>query len=331
MVLVLVSVLLMIADHRVHYLESVRASLATVVYPVQYVVDAPVSMSNWLGDNLTTRATLQEENQRLRGEETVLKAQLQRYISLEMENMRLRRLLDSTTQLGDRLQVAELLAVDLDPFTRQVLINKGLQHELYIGQPVLDADGIFGQVIHTTPLNSVVMLITDPGHALPVHVNRNGLRAIAAGTGNNQKLELLYIPNNADIKAGDLLLTSGLGGTFPAGYPVGIVTEVTPDSTQAYATVYAEPKALLDQSREVMLLWTDKALPPLHSDKADRAEAKAAKAAAAAAGAAVVTPPPSATVPAALPRPTVSPANSLPVPAAVVRPPGADVPPGEVE
>jgi len=311
-VLVLVSVLLMIADHRVHYLESVRASLATIVYPVQFVVDAPVSMSNWLGDNLTTRATLQEENQRLRAEETVLKAQLQRYISLEMENMRLRRLLDSTTQLGDRLQVAELLAIDLDPFTRQVLINKGLQHDIYVGQPVLDADGIFGQVIHTTPLNSVVMLVTDPGHALPVHVNRNGLRAIAAGTGNNQKLELLYIPNNADIKAGDLLLTSGLGGTFPAGYPVGIVTEVTPDSTQAYATVYAEPKALLDQSREVMLLWTDKTLPPLGGEKLD------AKLSAKAGAAAPASNAPAAAAPA--------PAVVLPAPIDI-----RNLPPGEVE
>ncbi len=252
----------MTLDHRQKHLEAIRGAIAVAVYPIQYVVDLPVSAGNWLGENLVSRDQLLEDNTRLRSQHTILKAQLQKMISLELENMRLRKLLDSSYQVGERILVAELLAVDLDPFTRQVMINKGSTNDVYVGQPLLDAEGVFGQVIHVTPFTSTAMLITDPSHALPVQVNRNGLRAIAEGTGNDERLELVHIPNNADIKVDDLLTTSGLGGTFPGGYPVAKVVSVEPDTTQPYASVFAQPLAKLDRSREVLLVWPDN-LPPV--------------------------------------------------------------------
>ncbi len=257
LLLVLLSMALMTLDHRGNYLERVRALVATLVYPVQALVHLPVSAGSWLGENLASRETLLEENTRLRSQNAILKGQLQKLISLELENMRLRKLLDSSQQVGERVLVAELVAVDLDPFTRQVLINKGSLNDVYRGQPVLDAEGVFGQVVHVAPLTSVVLLISDPSHALPVQVARNGLRAIAEGTGDDTRLALRHIPNNADIRVGDLLTTSGLGGVFPTGYPVAEVAEVRPDNTQPYATVVATPLAHLDRAREVLLVWPD--------------------------------------------------------------------------
>ncbi len=248
---------MMTLDHRSNYLEQVRAALATVLYPVQALVHLPVSASSWLGENLASREALIAENTRLRSQNLVLRGQLQKLISLELENMRLRKLLDSSQRVGERVLIAELVAVDLDPFTRQVLINKGSLHEVHQGQPVLDAEGVFGQVIHVAPLNSTVLLISDLSHALPVQVARNGLRAIAEGTGDDTRLQLRHIPINADIREGDLLITSGLGGVFPPGYPVAEVALVQPDNTQAYATVVATPLAHLNRAREVLLVWPD--------------------------------------------------------------------------
>jgi rod shape-determining protein MreC len=185
----------------------------------------------------------------------MLKAQMQKYVSLEIENMRLRRLLEASERLGERILAAELISVDLDPFSHRVVVNKGSRHGIFVGQPLLDADGVYGQVVHVGPLSSTVMLITDPAHALPVQVSRTGLRAIAAGTGAMDRLDLLHIPNNADVAEGDLLISSGLGGVFPAGYPVGIVQSIKIDTTQPYAAVVATPMAELDKSREVMIVW----------------------------------------------------------------------------
>lgn len=250
----------MTLDHRQNHLESIRAALSVLLYPIQYIVNFPVSAGNWLGENMVSRETLLEQNATLTSQNAFLKAQMQKYIALEVENMRLRRLLDASEQLKERVLAAELLAVDLDPFSHKVVINKGTVHDIYEGQPLLDADGVYGQVIHSSPLTSQIMLITDPSHALPVQVNRNGLRTIATGTGNMEDLELLHIPNNADIKVGDVLVTSGLGGVFPVGYPVAEVTAVTPDISQPYAMVNARPLAKLDRSREVLLVWSERRL-----------------------------------------------------------------------
>jgi rod shape-determining protein MreC len=248
---------LVLADHRFHNLETVRAGLSIAVYPLQWVVNLPVTTGQWLTETLASRQKLLEENASLRAQHLLLKAQMERFSALEAENMRLRELLDSSFQfrIGERLLIAELSAVATDPFSQQVVINKGARDKVFVGQPVLDAEGVMGQVLHVAPLSSTVMLITDPNHALPVQVNRNGLRSIAVGTGRANQLELAYLPNNADIRVGDQLVTSGLGGRFPYGYPVGTVIRVEQDPRQPFAKVIAQPNARLDRNREVLLVW----------------------------------------------------------------------------
>lgn len=247
----------MAIDHRMHYLDSVRTGLSLIVSPIQYLVSVPTTASGWLGDSLKSRESLFEENEQLHTKNKFLQAQMQQFVSLEIENMRLRHLLGASRRLSDRVLTAELLSVDLDPFSHQVMINKGSRHEVYQGQPILDVEGVYGQVVHVTPLSSTVVLLSDPGHALPVQLNRSGMRAIAQGTGSVDQLNLLHVPNNADIIVGDILVTSGLGGVFPSGYPVAEVTQVKPDSRQPFATVEAKPLALLDRSREVLLVWRE--------------------------------------------------------------------------
>jgi len=245
----------MAIDHRQHRLEDIRAGLSVLIYPLQYMVDLPVSASSWVGENLSSRETLLEENARLRLQHTLFKAQLQKLLSLKMENARLRELLKSSRKVSERVLIGELLAVDLEPFTRQIVVNKGSRDQVFLGQPVVDADGAFGQVVHLGPFSSTVMLITDANHAIPVQVNRNGLRAIALGTGAPDSLSIPYLPMSADIVEGDLLTTSGLGGRFPPGYPVARVTKVDKDPTQPYATILAQPTAQLEQAREILLVW----------------------------------------------------------------------------
>jgi len=251
----LASASLMTLDHREHHLESIRAALSVVVYPLQYTLNLPVSAGEWIAETVSSRQALLDENRKLREQHLLLKARLQKHAALEAENMRLRDLLESSFKVGERVLIAEIMAVDMDPFTRQIVINKGAQHEIYAGQPILDADGIMGQILHVGPISSTAMLITDPSHALPVQVNRNGLRAIAIGTGSLNRLELPHIPNNADIKEGDLLVTSGLGGRFPPGYPVAKVVHIQRDTGNRFAQVLAAPTAQLERSREVLLAW----------------------------------------------------------------------------
>lgn len=246
----------MTVDHRQHHLDSVRGALSILVYPLRLIVDLPGSTAIWFRESLATRRDLQEENAGLRTQQLVLNAELQKLESLEAENMRLRALLDSSFQVGKRpMLIASLLSVDMDPYRHQVQINKGALDRLFDGQPLLDSQGIMGQLVQVGPFTSTAMLITDPSHAIPVQVNRTGLRTIALGTGAIDRLELPHIPNNADIRAGDLLVSSGLGGRFPQGYPVAEVIEVEQDPGQAFSSVGARPRALLDRSRDVLLVW----------------------------------------------------------------------------
>ena len=164
-------------------------------------------------------------------------------------------LLDSSRRVNKRVLISEIMSVDLAPFSHQIVLNKGSRNNIYIGQPIIDADGVMGQVIGVTPFTSIAMIITDPSHAIPVVNNRNGLRAIAIGTGTSNTLEIPHIPNNADIQVGDLLVTSGLGGRFPEGYPVAKISEVKTDPSQPFATIVATSTAKLDRSREALLVW----------------------------------------------------------------------------
>jgi rod shape-determining protein MreC len=261
-VFVLLSVALMTLDHRQHHLGTMRASLSVVVYPLQFLVNLPGTARDWLGEAFATRRALQEENARLRTQHLVLKADLQKLAALEAENLRLRELLDSSFQVGERVLIAEIMAVDLDPYRHELVLNKGTGYGIYPGQPLLDAEGVMGQIVNAGPLTSTAMLITDPNHAIPVQVNRNGLRSIALGIGSLSALSLPHIPNNADIQLGDLLVTSGLGGRFPAGYPVAEVVEIVRNPGHAFAYIEARPLAHLNRSREVLLVWLPTQLEP---------------------------------------------------------------------
>ncbi len=255
---VALSVVLMVMDHKYKSLETLRAGLSVVVYPIQLSIELPGTISDWFSESLSSRRRLQEENDSLRTQQLMQEVQLQKLAALEAENIRLRELLDSSFKVGEKVLIAELLSVNLDPYKHQIVLNKGESNDVYPGQPLLDAKGVMGQVVHAGPYTSTAILITDTSHATPVQVNRNGLRTIALGSGTINRLELPYIPNNADIKPGDLLITSGLGGHFPPGYPVAEVAAVQHDPGHAFSRVVATPLAALNRSREVLLVWPGK-------------------------------------------------------------------------
>jgi rod shape-determining protein MreC len=267
---------LMITDSRYQHLDFLRATLAVTLYPLQYLAALPSRLARAVDGRLANEAVLRERNQTLQDENLRLRARMQTFQSLETENRRLRTLLGSSFQVGKRVLIAELLEVELDPFRQQVIVDKGLRAGVYTGQPVLDANAVMGQVIRTNPLTSTVLLITDPAHSLPVQVNRSGLRAIADGTGLINRLRLSHLPEDADIRVGDLLVTSGLGGVFPRGYPVARVIGAgfEPHRSQ-FATVLAEPTARLDRSHEVLLVWTESTPPPARAAPPDMAAASA--------------------------------------------------------
>lgn len=261
--LVLISISLMIVDHREGHLESVRSVLSTMVYPLQYVVNMPVQASHWISQSVVSQKKLIEENERLRQEHLLLSSKLQRFDVLTEENKRLRKLLESTASLGetvDKVLIAELVAVEMETFRKQIVINKGERENVYSGQPVVDANGIMGQVVHVSPYSSTVILITDSTHAMPVQINRSGLRTVAVGTGQNGILLLENLSTNSDILVGDLVISSGLGDRFPKGYPVGTVSKISMEPGEAFAMVQVTPSAKLEQSREVLLVWP-------HNDK----------------------------------------------------------------
>jgi rod shape-determining protein MreC len=250
----------MVMDHKYKNLESVRDALSVIVYPIQLSVELPSSISDWFSESLATRRELQEQVDSLRTQQIIQMAQMQKLAALEVENIRLRELLDSSFEVGERVLVAELMSVNLDPYKHQIVINRGELHNVYPGQPLVDANGVMGQIVHAGPYTSTAILITDTAHAIPIQVNRNGLRSIALGSGAINRLELPYIPNSADIQVGDLLTTSGLGGHFPPGYPVATVETVEYDPGNAFAKVIATPLAHLDRSREVLLVWPNVAV-----------------------------------------------------------------------
>jgi len=250
------SILLMVVDQRENHLDAVRKAIGATVYPLRVIVDAPVSAWHWISTSTTSRNALQLENSSLRTERLITRARLQRYSALEAENARLRAMLEARTRMSEQVRIAEILSVSSQPFRHVVVIDKGTRDNVYDGQAVIDADGVLGQVIEAGLLSSQSMLISDPGHDLPVEVNRNGLRTIARGIGEYDILDLPFLPNNADIEPGDLLVTSGRGGAFPAGYPVAVVETVTRIPQEPFASVTATPVAALNQVREVMLIWS---------------------------------------------------------------------------
>ena len=253
--LLILSIILMVYDHRTQQLDTVRSAIGAAMYPLQVVVDTPSRVWGWMVDSTTSRNELELENARLRVAQRLTRAELQQLLALEAENARLRDLLDARDRITGDVRVAGVMSVDANPFRHNIVIDVGTRDRVYEGQSLIDAKGVVGQVLKTGLSSSQAILISDPDHALPVEVNRNGLRTIAFGTGQFDRLDLPYLPNNADIEPGDLLVTSGLGGAFPPGYPVARVMEVRRLPQQQFAEVSARPEASLNQVREVMLIW----------------------------------------------------------------------------
>ncbi|MGI9258251.1 MAG: rod shape-determining protein MreC [Gammaproteobacteria bacterium] len=252
----IVSASLMLLDHREDHLLRIRQAFSVIVYPIQVAVDLPFAGWRLATRTFSDQSALLEENERLKSERLRVDVRLQRLAALEAENDRLRAMLDSSARVDDRVLAVQILAVDLDPYRQRFTIDRGLNDGVYVGQALLDANGVVGQIVRVELFTPEAVLISDADHALPVAVNRNGLRTIVVGTGDSSRLRLPYLTNSADIEEGDLLVSSGLGGVFPSGYPVGRVLEVLRRPGQAFAEVIVEPAAQLDRDREVLLVWT---------------------------------------------------------------------------
>ena len=251
----ILSVGLMILDQRFDWLERAHYVMQAATYPIQRAVSSPVAAWRWMQKSFATRDSLEAENQRLRNRMRDLEVRSMRYDALAQENAALVGLRNSLPPVASRWLPAEIVNIQLDSLRQRVLIDRGSINGVLAGQAVLDDHGVVGQTMHVGPWSAEVILITDPEHALPVAIERTGLRTIAVGAGDSTSLALPYLPANADIRVGDVLVTSGLGGVFPPGYPVAKVTEVHKDAVQPLAHVRAAPFAHLDTDSEVMLIW----------------------------------------------------------------------------
>ncbi|MFK7160990.1 rod shape-determining protein MreC [Marinospirillum sp. MEB164] len=248
------SLTLMFAEHRWAEVAYVRSWATVVVTPVQWAADVPSRFVAWLTDSLTNRNRLLEENRELRSQALQLAERSQAMSAVVAENIRLRELLNAAERVEMDFLTAELIGINYDPFSQQVILNRGRQDGVYLGQPVVDASGVMGQVVSVSPYTSRLLLISDAHHAIPVQINRNGVRLVAQGSGRADRLYLPHVPETADVEEGDLLIASGLGGRFPFGYPVARITQISHQSGEPFLHVVAEPLAQLDRSRYVLLL-----------------------------------------------------------------------------
>lgn len=265
----LLAVVLMAMDHRGNYVPRVRSMAQYVVEPVYHLVDWPVSALRNLFGQFQSRRALREQNEHLQQQLLGQQGSLQRLQTLEEENQRLRALFAGAESLPYEYRFAELLQVELDPFSHQVIIDRGSSDGVKPGQAVIDGRGVMGQVEDVQLHFSRVRLISDPSHALPVQINRSGLRTVAYGMGETSRLNLPNIPREADVREGDLIVTSGLGHRFPGGYPVAVVTLIDREEGQTFARVEAAPLAALDRGREVLLIN----VPELPAEPGDAEEA----------------------------------------------------------
>ncbi|WLH47198.1 rod shape-determining protein MreC [Pseudomonas beijingensis] len=323
LVLTVLSVALMVVDARFTLLKPVRSHMSLVLMESYWITDLPQRLWQGVASQFGSRTELVAENEKLKTENLLLQGRMQKLAALTEQNVRLRELLNSSALVNEKVEVAELIGMDPNPFTHRILINKGERDGVVLGQPVLDARGLMGQVVELMPYTSRVLLLTDTTHSIPVQVNRNGLRAIASGTGNPERLELRHVADTADIKEGDLLVSSGLGQRFPAGYPVATVKEVIHDSGQPFAIVRAVPTAALNRSRYLLLVFSDNRTPEERANDAavaqeaqDRQGGESAAPTAPAAPATVPKPPaatPAATAPATTP--STAPATPAAAPA----------------
>jgi len=250
------SVALIVADARFNQLTDVRSAIGTGLAPVHWLGNAPGRFSDWVSSLFTPRDDLLEQNEALKARLLILERRALKYAALASENNELRQLMNSAETLDDRVIVGEVVAVSPDPFSHEVVINKGSRDGVEVGQAILDANGLMGQVRQTSSFTSRVLLVSDSSHAVPVEVVRNGLRGVLLGTGESEALELVHVPVTADIREGDLLVSSGLGGRFPKGYPVAEVQTVTKKPGEPFVEIQASPKAELNRSRLVLVVFS---------------------------------------------------------------------------
>ncbi|OGT44826.1 MAG: rod shape-determining protein MreC [Gammaproteobacteria bacterium RIFCSPHIGHO2_12_FULL_37_34] len=248
----------MVMDRRLNQFVTIREALSFPLAPFQYSVSWSVKQINQFKTAFSAYDYLAKENIELKAERLLLHAQLQRLIALEAENNYLKALSQASHHIQSKTLIAELLNVDSEPFVNQVILDKGARDHVYSGQPVFDAYGVMGQIIQVGPITSRVLLINDPRSGIAVHNVRNGTRAVAVGDSYLNNLKLMYVTKTTDIKVGDLFLTSGLGDRYPEGYPVGTVSNVSKDPAHQFATIYLQPSAHLDSSRQVLLVWYQK-------------------------------------------------------------------------
>jgi len=265
LILGVLAVSLLLVGRYTTWLEPVRNKLDLLSLPFYWVTNIPTKVSGWIDTNWSSREALEEENSLLRNQIRVQESRLQQMAALMAENLRLRQLMNSSDLIQDRVLVAELIGVSPDPLVHKVIVNKGGKDGIYIGQPMLDAYGLMGQVVAVNDYTSQVLLITDNTHAIPVQVTRNNVRTVAEGVGDLYQLSLRYVSSTMDIKEGDILVSSGLGGRFPVGYPVAQIESITYDPGEPFATVVARPAAQLDRTRHVLLVFSEQPRVPVEA------------------------------------------------------------------
>ncbi|WP_144212330.1 rod shape-determining protein MreC [Shewanella donghaensis] len=251
---IFLSVVLLISNDR---LDPIRQSISSVLSPLQYLANVPGVLLDWSADSISTRNMLALQNKELMRQQLLMSERLQRFEHLRQENERLRALLGSPVHMDSRKVVAEVMEVASDPFRHYVVLNHGARTGVFVGQSVVDAKGVVGQVVEVSELTSRVLLVTDPTHGIPVRITRNDVRAMAQGTGDIDEIELRHVAKSTDVNVGDLLVTSGLGNRFPEGYPVARVMQISRDAGQSYSVISAQPLAALDRIRYVLLIWPD--------------------------------------------------------------------------
>lgn len=249
-----VSVALIVADHRGGWLDEVRARASVAMQPVWWLAGLPSRLGRSARESAVTRSLLSEDNRRLRNELLVSNARLARLQVAAEENARLRGLLGAAGRGGLDVQLAPILDIDLDPTRQRLVLASGSRQGVHAGQAVIDAGGVMGQITEVTPTTATVLLLSDPDHALPVMVERTGVRLVVYGQGRSDLLRLPNVPMSSDVEVGDILVTSGLGGRFPAGFPVGVIAELEPDDNRAFLVGAVAPAAQIDRGRDVLLL-----------------------------------------------------------------------------
>ena len=254
LLLTLCCLMLIFTDTRGDTLKPAREWATWALTPVIWLASFPNEALAVTG-SLRSRDELEVENRQLREKQLILEARLGKFQALEAENRRIRELLSSADSISERVLIAEIIDINQDPYRHQITLNKGTREGVYRGQALVDAHGILGQIVEIGPRTSLALLITDPDHGIPVEINRTGLQTIAIGRGDGRGLALPFLPSNADVRVGDLLMSSALGGRFPAGYPVGQVYDVKHNAGEHFMEAVAYPSAKLNQGRQALLVW----------------------------------------------------------------------------